>query len=152
MRKYENNTPQSREGHKVKKKREFNMEREKLEEIGKQIIDASFQVHKTLGPGLLESAYESCLSAELILRGLKAEKQKELPVFYKGKKLAVGYRLDLLVENEIIIELKAVKKILPIHEAKIISYLKLSDKRLGYIINFNVPLIKDGIKKKVNKL
>ena len=89
---------------------------------------------------------------ELILRGFKVEQQKPLPVFYKGKKLDIGYRLDLLVENEIIIELKAVEKLLPIHEAQIISYLKLSDKRLGYLINFNVPLIKDGIVRKVNNL
>ncbi len=128
------------------------MNREKLETIGKQIIDAAFQVHKTLGPGLLESAYEACLVMELILRGLKVEQQKNLPVFYKGNKLDVGYRLDLLVENEIIIELKAVEKLLPIHEAQLISYLKLSDKRLGYLINFNVTLIKDGISRKVNNL
>ena len=128
------------------------MIREKLEEIGKQIVDAAFQVHKALGPGLLESAYEACLVMELILRGFKVERQKTLPVFYKGKKLDVGYRLDLLVENEIIIELKAVERLFPIHEAQIISYLKLSDKRLGYLINFNVPLIKDGIVRKVNNL
>ena len=128
------------------------MSREKLEKIGKQIIDAAYCVHKTLGPGLLESAYEACLVMELIIRGFKVERQKALPVFYKGKKLDVGYRLDLLVENEIIIELKAVEKLLPIHEAQLISYLKLSDKRLGYLINFNVTLIKNGIKRKVNKI
>ena len=128
------------------------MNRESLEKIGKQIVDAAYCVHKTLGPGLLESAYEACLVMELILRGLKVERQKALPVFYKGKKLDVGYRLDLLVENEIIIELKAVKKLLPIHDAQLISYLKLSDKRLGYLINFNVTLIKEGIVRKVNKI
>ena len=128
------------------------MNKEKLESIGKQIIDAAFQVHKALGPGLLESSYEACLVMELILRGLKVEQQKALSVFYKGKKLDVGYRLDLLVENEIIIELKAVEKLLPIHEAQLISYLKLSGKKLGYLINFNVTLIKKGIARKVNNL
>ena len=128
------------------------MIREKVEKIGKQIVDAAYCVHKILGPGLLESAYEACLVMELILRGFNVERQKALPVFYKGKKLDVGYRLDLLVENEIIIELKAVEKLLPIHEAQLISYLKLSDKRLGYLINFNVTLIKDGIVRKVNRI
>ncbi|KQC11842.1 MAG: GxxExxY protein [Candidatus Cloacimonas sp. SDB] len=128
------------------------MERENLEEIGKQIVDAAYQVHKELGPGLLESAYERCLILELLERGLKVERQVKLPVKYKGKLIEEGYRLDILVENEIIIELKAVEIILPVHIAQLISYLKLSDKRLGYVINFNVELIKNGIHRKVNKL
>ncbi|MCK4655012.1 MAG: GxxExxY protein [Candidatus Cloacimonetes bacterium] len=128
------------------------MNREQLEAIGKQIVDAAFQVHKELGPGLLESAYEACLVSELIERGLRVERQKTLPIFYNGKKLDAGYRLDLLVKNEIIIELKAIEKFLPIHDAQLISYLKLSKKKLGFLINFNVTLIKNGIKRKVNKI
>ena len=128
------------------------MKREKLEMIGKQIVDAALCVHKVLGAGLLESAYEFALMTELVMRGLKVDRQVELSVIYKGKKLEVGYRLDLLVEDEIIIELKAVEKLLPVHEAQIISYLKLSGKKLGYLINFNVPLIKNGIVRKVNNL
>ena len=128
------------------------MNKEKLEEIGKQIVDAAFHVHKELGPGLLESAYERCLVFELIERGFQVERQKKLPIRYKGKLLEGGYRLDLIVENEIIIELKTVDKILPVHEAQLISYLKLSDKRLGYLINFKVNLIKNGIYRRVNNI
>lgn len=128
------------------------MDRKKLEEIGKQIVDSAYQVHKALGPGLLESTYERCMVVELLERGLKVERQIKLPIVYKDKKIDEGYRLDLLVENEIIIELKTVESILPVHIAQIISYLKLSDKRLGYLINFNVELIGKGIHRKVNKL
>ncbi|NQT64972.1 MAG: GxxExxY protein [FCB group bacterium] len=128
------------------------MEREILEVIGKQIVDAAFQVHKELGPGLLESAYESCMIVELIEKGLKVERQLKLPIIYKGKVIDGGYRLDLIVEDEIIIELKSVDHIIPVHEAQLISYLKLSGKRLGFLINFNVDLIKNGISRKVNKL
>ena len=128
------------------------MNRDKLEAIGTQIVDAAFQVHKELGPGLLESAYERCLVFELIERGFRVESQKKLPIKYKWNLLEGGYRLDLLVENEIIIELKTVDKILPVHEAQLISYLKLADKRLGYLINFKVNLIKDGIFRRVNNI
>jgi len=128
------------------------VEREILEVIGKQIVDAAFQVHKELGPGLLESAYESCMIVELIEKGLKVERQLKLPIIYKGKVIDGGYRLDLIVEDEIIIELKSVDHIIPVHEAQLISYLKLSGKRLGFLINFNVDLIKNGISRKVNKL
>ena len=128
------------------------MNREQLEAIGKQIVDAAFQVHIELGPGLLESAYERCMVVELIERGLKVERQVKLPIVYKGKTIDGGYRLDLIVENEIIIELKTVDYILPVHEAQLISYLKLSGKRLGYLINFKVDLIKNGIHRRVNRL
>ncbi|MDP8202643.1 MAG: GxxExxY protein [Candidatus Tenebribacter burtonii] len=128
------------------------MEREKLEKIGKQIVDSAYHVHKELGPGLLESAYERCIVVELIDRGLKVERQVKLPIVYKEKILENGYRLDLLVENEIIIELKTVDYILPVHVAQLISYLKLSGKQLGYLINFKVDLIKNGIQRKVNNL
>jgi len=128
------------------------MNRERLEAVGKQIVDAAYQVHKTLGPGLLESTYERCMVVELLERGLKVVRQVKLPIIYKGNKIDEGYRLDLLVENEIIIELKTVESLLPVHEAQLISYLKLSGKRLGYLINFNVDLIGNGIQRKVNKL
>ena len=128
------------------------MNREKLEAIGKQIVDAAYQVHKELGPGLLESAYERCMVVELLERRLNVDRQVKLPIIYKGNKNDGGYRLDLVVENEIIIELKTVDHILPVHIAQLISYLKLSGKRLGYLINFNVDLIKNGIQRKVNKL
>ena len=128
------------------------MKRNRLEEIGKQIVDAAYQVHKELGPGLLESAYERCMVVELLDRGLKIARQVKLPIKYKGKLVEEGYRLDLLVEDEIIIEIKTVRIVLPVHIAQLISYLKLSDKRLGYLINFKVDLIKNGIQRKVNKL
>ena len=123
-----------------------------LNEISGEIVDAAIQVHSILGPGLLESAYESCLLLELHKRGLHAEKQVELPVIYETVKIDVGYRLDLLVEAAVIIELKAVKELLPIHEAQLLSYLKLSNKRLGLLINFKVVRLKDGIKRIVNNL
>ncbi len=122
---------------------------EKAEYAAKEIVDAAFQVHKELGPGLLESVYESCLAYELEKRNLKIKRQVLLPVVYKDIHLDAGLRLDILVENCVIIELKAVEKILPIHEAQLLTYLKLTKKRLGLLINFNVPLIKDGIKRKV---
>ena len=128
------------------------MDREKLELIGKQIVDVAYQVHKELGPGLLESAYERCMTFEFIDRGFHIERQKKLPIVYKGNLIESGYRLDLIVEKEIIIELKTVDHILPVHEAQLISYLKLSGKKLGYLINFNVDLIKNGIYRRVNKL
>lgn len=128
------------------------VEREELETIGKQIVDAAFQVHKTLGLGLLESAYERCMVLELLERGLKVERQVKLPIIYKGMKIYECYRLDLLIENEVIVELKTFETILPVHATQLISYLKLAIKRLGYLINFNVELISKGIHRKVNKL
>jgi len=104
-------------------------------------------VHKTLGPGLLESIYEECLCEELESRHCKVIRQLELPLKYKGRKLSSGYRLDLIVDNEVIVELKACDKILPIHEAQLLTYLKLTEKQLGLLINFNVPILKDGIKR-----
>ncbi|KOH43973.1 hypothetical protein NC99_31890 [Sunxiuqinia dokdonensis] len=103
-----------------------------------------------MGPGLLESVYELCLLKELQIRGIKASNQVPVPLFYKSENLNKDFRIDLLVENEIIIELKAVDYILPVHEAQIISYLKLTGKKLGLLINFNVPLLKDGFKRYVN--
>jgi len=105
-----------------------------------------------LGPGLLESTYEECLCHELSLRGLNFEKQKPLSVTYKNKKLDCGYRLDIVVENEIILELKSCEKIEPIHKAQLLTYLKLSGLHLGLVLNFNVPLMRDGIVRIVNEL
>lgn len=121
-----------------------------LEKIGKQIIDAAFEVHSELGPGLLESVYEICLVEELKNRGLFVERQVKLPVIYKGKDLQKDFFIDILVEKEIVIELKAVEILLPVHEIQTLTYMKLADMRLGFLINFNVPLIKQGIKRKIN--
>ncbi len=121
-----------------------------LNEISNKIIGAAIQVHRTLGPGLMESTYEACLKYELEKRGLKIQSQVGLPVIYDGIKIDLGYRLDILVDDAVIIELKAVTTITPLHEAQLLSYLKLSGKHLGLLINFNVTLLKDGIKRRVN--
>jgi GxxExxY protein len=105
-----------------------------------------------LGPGLLESAYEACLFYELRERGLVVEKQVPLPVTYKGVRLEAGYRLDIVVENEVIVEIKSVDDLAPIHTAQLLSYLKLSDRKLGLLVNFNVELVKNGIKRIANNL
>ena len=122
------------------------LEQEKLTET---IIGAAIEVHKELGPGLLESSYEAALAQELSLRGLHFERQKGMPVNYKGVLLEVGYRLDFLIEDRVIVELKAVEKVHPIHEAQLITYLKHSNKRIGLLINFNVMLLKDGITRRI---
>ena len=121
-----------------------------LNEISEKIIGAAIQVHRTLGPGLLESTYEACLKYELETRGLKIQSQVGLPVIYDGMKIDLGYRLDILVEDAMIIELKAVTTIIPLHEAQLLSNLKLSGKHLGLLINFNVTLLKDGITRRIN--
>lgn len=108
------------------------------------------KVHTALGPGLLESAYETCLAYELRQRGLRVETQVTLPVKYDGVELDAGYRLDLLVESRVIVELKAVEKTIPLHEAQLLSYLKLSRRKVGLLINFNVERLKDGIKRMAN--
>ena len=117
--------------------------------ISSQIIGAAIEVHKQLGPGLLESAYEECLAHELGLRRLTFERQKPVPVEYKGLKLACGYKLDMLVEQRVIVELKAVELIAPVHEAQLLTYLRLTGCRLGLLLNFNVPLMRNGIKRLV---
>ena len=114
------------------------------------IINSAIEVHKELGPGLLESVYECCLLDELNRNGLYTERQVKLPVFYKGSKLDKEFFIDILVEDKIILELKSVETILPIHEFQLLTYLKLSGKKLGLLINFNVPLLKDGIRRKIN--
>jgi len=118
-----------------------------VNELTKTIIGGAMEVHKILGPGLLESAYEVCLVQELYSLGLRVERQKSLPVTYKGLQLDSGYRLDLVVEEIVVLELKAVESILPIHHAQLLSYLKLSGHKIGLLINFNVKLLKDGIKR-----
>ncbi|MFZ1028272.1 MAG: GxxExxY protein [Limnoraphis robusta] len=120
---------------------------EEVNQVAKQIVDAAFTVHSTLGAGLLESVYEVCLDYELTKRGLRVARQVSLPVIYDDIQLDAGFRLDLLVDQCVIVELKAVPDLLPVHTAQVITYLKLSQHRLGFLINFNVPLIKDGIKR-----
>jgi GxxExxY protein len=113
------------------------------------IVAAAIEVHRHLGPGLLESAYEECLCRELHLRGLPFECQVELPVSYKGLKLDCGYKIDLIVSQEVVVELKSVERILPVHQAQLLTYLKLSGKNVGLLINFNVPLLTRGIIRRV---
>jgi GxxExxY protein len=125
-------------------------EGERLNQITEQIIGAAITAHRALGPGLLESAYEACLLYELTQQGLKVEAQKPLPVVYREVKLDCGYRLDLLVENTVIVELKSVERLAPIHTAQLMSYLKLSGCKVGLLINFNETLLKNGIVRKVN--
>ncbi len=122
----------------------------RLDEITGQIVDAAIQVHRALGPGLLESAYEACLVSELVQRGFLVERQKDLPVVYRDTQIDCGYRLDLLVEDQVIVEVKAVDKLAPIHDAQVITYLRLSGTKVGLLLNFNVPLLKDGLRRLVN--
>lgn len=117
------------------------------EEIAKEIVDSAYKVHSTLGPGLMESVYEACMCHELNRRCIPFRKQVSLPIVYGGLRLESGLRLDLLVDNTVIVELKAVEQMLPLFEAQLLSYLKLTNLRLGFLINFNVRLIKHGIKR-----
>lgn len=121
-------------------------------QIGKIVVDCAYKVHKELGPGLLESTYEACLLYELRETELFAESQKALPVVYKEVKLDCGYRIDIFVEKKIVIEIKSVDALNDVHLAQILTYLKLSDSKLGYLINFNVKYFKEGIKRVVNNL
>ena len=118
-------------------------------ELTNRIIGAAVEVHRHLGPGLLESAYEECLCHELRLRELSFERQKPLPLEYKSLKLDCGYRIDVIVENKVILELKCVNSIIPVHEAQLLTYLKLSGLKVGLIFNFHVALMRDGIKRLV---
>ena len=121
-----------------------------LEQIGSSIVHAAFKVHNELGPGLLEKVYEICLAHELKKSGLKVQRQLDIPILYDGLLFEEGLRLDLLVEEKVIVEIKAIEKVNPVWQAQVISHLKLMDKKLGYLINFNVPLIKNGIRRFVN--
>lgn len=126
------------------------MDEEVYNEISKMIIGAAIEVHKELGPGLLESVYECCMEEELNRRGLRTQRQVPLPIIYKGKKLDKDFRIDLLVEEKIVVELKAIDQMRDIHEVQLVTYLKLSEKKLGLLINFNVPQLTKGIKRKIN--
>ncbi|WP_026474585.1 GxxExxY protein [Alkaliflexus imshenetskii] len=128
------------------------MTKDQLNELSTLIIGAAIEVHKEMGPGLLESVYGACLVKELKGRGLFVEEQVMLPLMYKGEALSKEFVLDILVEKEIVIELKAVQEIHPVHEVQLVTYLKLAGKRLGLLINFNVPVLHQGICRKVNKL
>ena len=119
--------------------------------ITHEIIGAAIEVHRLLGPGLLESAYEECLAHELTVRKLECRRQVPVPVVYKGVKLECGYRIDILVAGRIVLELKSIEAIAPVHEATLLTYLRLSGNTLGLIINFNVPILKDGIRRFVLK-
>ena len=125
-------------------------EYEEYNALSKKVIGAAMEVHKELGAGLLESAYEYCLKTELERQGLQVKTQVDLPLYYKGYETGKSYRIDMLVEDKIIVELKAVDSILPIHEVQLVTYLKLTNMALGLLINFNVPVLKEGIKRKIN--
>jgi len=124
---------------------------DRLDQISRRIIGAAIEVHRHLGPGLLESAYQTCLAFELSQRGLRFEQQKSLPVEYKEVKLDCGYRMDLVVEDEIVVEIKAAEALLPVHEAQLLSYLRIAHKKVGLLINFHVPVLKNGLKRIVNE-
>jgi GxxExxY protein len=123
-----------------------------IEGIGRTIIGSAIRIHSALGPGLLESAYKKCLVHELCKAGLRVETELVVPVFYDGITIEPGYRIDMLVENSVIIENKTVEKIMAIHEAQLLTYLKMKNCKLGYLINWNTQLVKDGIKRMVNGL
>jgi GxxExxY protein len=123
-----------------------------IEELGNSIIGAAIRVHRSLGPGLLESAYQKCLEYELSKMGLRVECECVLPIQYETVQIDAGYRIDMLVEKLIIIENKTVEHILPIHEAQLLTYLKLKGCAIGYLLNWNVPVLKDGIRRMVNRL
>ena len=117
------------------------------EEVARNVVDAAYSVHSTLGPGLLESVYETCLARELAKREIAFKRQVDLPVVYDGVRMDAGLRLDLLVEDVVVVEIKAIEALIPVHMAQVLTYLKLSGRRLGLLINFNVPVIKDGIRR-----
>jgi GxxExxY protein len=126
---------------------------QKFKDINKltgEVIGAAIEVHQALGPGLLESAYEECLCHELNLRGIQYERQVELPIEYKGTKLDCGYRMDIVADDQLILELKSCEGLHPIHEAQLLTYLKLTGKKVGLLFNFNVPILKQGIKRLAN--
>jgi GxxExxY protein len=127
------------------------LEKDQLDQITRRIIGAAIEVHKAVGPGLLESAYQACLAYEVRQRGLKAEEQVPLPVLYKDVRLDCGYRMDLLVEDSVIVEIKAVEQLCPIHDAQLLSYLRMAHKHVGLLINFHNRVLKDGLKRIVNE-
>ena len=120
-----------------------------LDQLGTSILDAAFKVHRIVGPGLLEAAYEAFLAHELEARGHKIDRQLALPAYFEGAKVEVSYRVDLMVDDRIVVEVKAVDQLMAVHEAQLLTYLRISSRRLGYLINFNVPLLKQGIRRKI---
>jgi GxxExxY protein len=136
----------------ARRERAVNQTKGQIEQIAEQVVDAMLKVHRALGPGLLESTYQACLAHELHCRGIEVGCEVALPVRYGDIEIEVGYRIDMLVADCIIIENKSVQATLPIHEAQLLTDLKLSGHRLGFLVNWNVPLIKDGIKRMVNGL
>ncbi len=122
-----------------------------IDEVTGIIVSAAMEVHSRLGPGLLESSYEACLRYELIKRGLNVACQVPIPLIYDGIRLEVGYRMDLLVENEVVIEIKVVEVVLPVHEAQLLSHMRLSGRKEGFLLNFHVKSMKNGIKRMVNR-
>ena len=121
-------------------------------EIAKQIVDVAFKIHTTFGPGLLESVYETIMAYELQKRGLRVQRQQAIPVIYEDVRMDLGFRADLIVEGKVVVEIKSVEAIAPVHKKQLLTYLRLTDKRLGLLINFNVELIKNGISRVVNGL
>jgi len=119
-------------------------------EMTEEIIGSAIEVHRALGPGLLESIYEECLVVELGLRRMRVERQKTIPIAYKGRRIAADLKIDLLVENQVVVELKAVEKLLPVHDAQLLTYLRLTRLTVGLLVNFNVPLLKEGVRRLVN--
>jgi GxxExxY protein len=128
------------------------MNAERLNELSGIVVDAAMQVHTVLGPGLLENAYKACLAQELRLRGLAVQTEVALPIYYKGVRIDAAFRIDLLVERELVVELKSIASMLAVHEAQLLSHLKFSRQRVGLLINFNVTRLRDGIKRRVNNL
>ena len=126
------------------------MTSEELNKLSKEVVDVIYTVHKIMGPGLLESVYEMCSMKEFEIRNIPAKNQVIVPLIYKGFELSKEFKIDILVADEIVLEYKSAEFLIPVYEAQLISYLKLADKRLGFLVNFNVPLIKDGIKRFVN--
>ena len=123
-----------------------------LNEITGKIIEFSIKVHKALGPGMLEGAYEICLMHELVKHGFRVERQKQLPIMYDGVRLDAGYRIDLIVNRSVIVEVKAVDKLHPVHSAQLLSYLRMTGVKLGLLINFNMKMLREGVKRIVNDL
>jgi len=137
------------EEHQEHEGREGREEAVDLERLARIVVDAGLKVHRTLGPGLLESAYEHCLARELQIRGLAVRRQVALPIVYEGAKLESGYRLDLVIDDALVIEVKAVEVLTRLHEAQVLTYLRLSGHRIGFLMNFNVTLFKQGVRRLV---
>lgn len=121
----------------------------KIDRVARTVLDAAFAIHRALGPGLLESVYEACMAIELENRGMKFARQVVVPVAYLGRSIEPGFRIDILADDEVVVEIKAVERLMPIHDAQMLTYLKLAKKRLGLLVNFTVPLLKNGVRRLV---